>query len=155
MEYFSMIFHFKNGCKNEFKYNNEKSCSWSRRVSHKIDFKAVWLRNGHAASVGVRNSFNFVYIKIIIFRISIDKIFTRILRVSYCWGIWSYRPDTCNQNTYSLVKVEWSINNLYEFNWTFWVLRKVILTCLVAEFHNWRVLAKAFFSSSRILCPCT
>ena len=24
------------------------------RVSHKIDFKAVWPRNGHAASLGVR-----------------------------------------------------------------------------------------------------
>ena len=35
----------KNKCKNEFKDNNEKLCSWSRnRVSHKIDFKAKWPR---------------------------------------------------------------------------------------------------------------
>ena len=47
-----MNFHFKNGCKNELKDNNEKSCSWSRnRISQIIDFEAVWLRNGHAASV--------------------------------------------------------------------------------------------------------
>ena len=51
-----MNFDFKNGCKNEFKDNNEKSCSWSRNsVSHKIDLKAQWLRNGggHADSVVV------------------------------------------------------------------------------------------------------
>ena len=53
-EFFYMIFDFKNGCKNEFKDNNEKSCSWSRkRVSRKIDFKVQWLRNSHADSVGV------------------------------------------------------------------------------------------------------
>ena len=39
---------------NAFKDNNEKSCSWSRnKVSHKIDFKAQWLCNGHVDSVGV------------------------------------------------------------------------------------------------------
>ena len=44
---FYMSFDFKNGCKNQFKDNNEKSCSWSRKkVSHKIDFSAD--------SVGVR-----------------------------------------------------------------------------------------------------
>ena len=43
--------------KNEFKDNNDKSCGLSRRrVYHKIDFKAVWPRNGHAASVGVKNN---------------------------------------------------------------------------------------------------
>ena len=52
-ELFFIIYDFKNGCKNEFKNNNEKSCSWSRyRVSHKIDFKAVLTRNRHVASVG-------------------------------------------------------------------------------------------------------
>ena len=54
-EFFFMNFDFKNGCKNEFKDNNEKSCSWSRnRVSHKIDFKAQWPRNGHADCVEVK-----------------------------------------------------------------------------------------------------
>ena len=49
-----MNFYLENGCKNEFKDNNEKSFSWSKnRVSHKIDLKAVWLRNGYADSVGV------------------------------------------------------------------------------------------------------
>ena len=54
---FFMNFDFKNGCKNEFEDNNEKSCNLSRnRVFHKIDFKAVWPRNDHAASVGVKFS---------------------------------------------------------------------------------------------------
>ena len=49
-----MIFDFKNGCKNEFKDNNEKSCSWSRnRVSLTIDFKVQWLRKSCGDSVGV------------------------------------------------------------------------------------------------------
>ena len=52
---FLLNFDYKNGYKNEFKDSKEKSCSWSRkRVSHKIDFKAVWPRNVHAASVGVK-----------------------------------------------------------------------------------------------------
>ena len=51
---FRVNFYFKNGCKNKLENNNEKSCSWSRnRVYQKIDFKAVWPRNDHAASVGV------------------------------------------------------------------------------------------------------
>ena len=57
-EFFNMNFDYKNGCKNEFKDNNEKSCSWSRnRVSPKIDFEAQWLHNGHADSVGVKKTF--------------------------------------------------------------------------------------------------
>ena len=53
-EFFYINFDFKNGCKNDFKDNNKKSCRSSRnRVSQKIDFKAQWLRNGHADSVGV------------------------------------------------------------------------------------------------------
>ena len=50
---FSFInFDFKNRCENEFKDNNEKSCSRSKkRVSHKIVFKAIGTRNGHADSV--------------------------------------------------------------------------------------------------------
>ena len=51
-----MNYDLKNGCKNEFKDNNEKSYSWSRnRFSHKIDFEAVWPHNGNADSVGVKN----------------------------------------------------------------------------------------------------
>ena len=54
--FFFMNFDLKNSWKNEFKDNKEKSCSWSRkRVSHKIDFKAVGPRNGHADSVGVND----------------------------------------------------------------------------------------------------
>ena len=57
-EFFLMNFDLKNGCKNEFKDNNEKSWSWSKnRVSHKIDFKTQWPRNGHADSVGVKRVF--------------------------------------------------------------------------------------------------
>ena len=53
--FFFINFDFKNECKNEFRDNNEKSCSWSRNnVSHKIDFKAVCPRNGHAANLGVK-----------------------------------------------------------------------------------------------------
>ena len=52
---FFLNFDYKNEYKNELEDNKEKSCSWSRkRVSHKIDFKAVWPRNVHAASVGVK-----------------------------------------------------------------------------------------------------
>ena len=47
----------QNSSKNEFKDNNEKSCSWSRIwVPHKIYFKGVWPRNGHADSVGVNSA---------------------------------------------------------------------------------------------------
>ena len=57
-EFFFINFDFRNGCKNQFKDNNEKSCRWSRnRVSYKIDFKALWPRRGHADSVGVKVSF--------------------------------------------------------------------------------------------------
>ena len=57
-EFFYIIFDNKNGCKNDFKDNNEKSYSWSRnRVSRKIDFKVLWLRNSNADSVGVNWSF--------------------------------------------------------------------------------------------------
>ena len=53
-----MNFALKNSCKYEFKDNNEKSCSWSRKTdSHKIDFLAVWLRKGHADSVRVNMLF--------------------------------------------------------------------------------------------------
>ena len=53
-EFFRMYFDFKNGWKNELKDNIKKSCGWSRnKDSHKIDFKAVWPRNGHAASMRV------------------------------------------------------------------------------------------------------
>ena len=49
-----MNFDFNNECKNEIKDNNEKPCSWTRnKFSRKIDFKAVWLHNGHADSVEV------------------------------------------------------------------------------------------------------
>ena len=52
-----MKFDLKNGFKNEFQDNNEKSCSLYRnRVSHRIDFRAVWPRNGHADSVGVKET---------------------------------------------------------------------------------------------------
>ena len=51
--FFYMIIDFKNDCKNEFKNNNEKSCSLCRnRVSRKIDFKVQWLQS-HADSVRV------------------------------------------------------------------------------------------------------
>ena len=48
-------FDFQNGCKNEFKDNNEKSCNRSRkRGSHQIDFEAVGPRNGHADNMSVK-----------------------------------------------------------------------------------------------------
>ena len=50
-----MNLDFKNGCKNNFNDNNEKRCSLSRnRVCHKNDLKAVWPRNGQAASMGIK-----------------------------------------------------------------------------------------------------
>ena len=54
-EFFFMNFDFKNGCKNELKNNNEKSCRWSsNRVSHKINLKVQWPHNGDADSVEVK-----------------------------------------------------------------------------------------------------
>ena len=42
-EIFYMILYFKNGSKNEFKDDNEKSCSrFKNRVPLKIDFRADW-----------------------------------------------------------------------------------------------------------------
>ena len=62
-EFSFMNFDFKNGCQNEFKDNNEKSCSWSRnRISHKIECKGVWPRNSHADSAIV--NFTVIYSKI-------------------------------------------------------------------------------------------
>ena len=52
---FFIKFYLKNGCKNEFKGKNEKLLSRSRnRAAHKLDFKGVWPRSGHAASMGVK-----------------------------------------------------------------------------------------------------
>ena len=71
---FFMNFDLKNSCKNEFKDNNEKSCSWFRnKGSHKIDFKAIWPRNGHADSVEVK-TFSWIYSKI------------ELWRNVYCWA---------------------------------------------------------------------
>ena len=51
-----MNFGFKNGCLNELGDNNAKSCNWSiNRVSNKLDFKAVWSRNGHADAWELKN----------------------------------------------------------------------------------------------------
>ena len=69
MKFFGVkeFFHelwFKNSCKNEFMDNHEKSSNWSRnKVSQKIDFKAVWPRDGHADSVGVNTK---ILIKLIV-----------------------------------------------------------------------------------------
>ena len=53
-----MNLDFKNGCKNEFKDNKEKSCSWFRNsVSHKNDFKRVWPCNVHADNVVFNSNF--------------------------------------------------------------------------------------------------
>ena len=42
-EFFFVNFDFKNGCKNEFEDNNEKSCSrFTNWVPLKIDFRADW-----------------------------------------------------------------------------------------------------------------
>ena len=42
-KFFFVHFDFKNGCKNEFEDNNEKSCSRiKKRVPLKIDFRDDW-----------------------------------------------------------------------------------------------------------------
>ena len=70
-EFSFMNFDSENGYQIEFKDNNEKSCSWSRnRYSQKIDFKAVWPRNGHADSVGVNSA---AIIRSQVVRVCIDK----------------------------------------------------------------------------------
>ena len=71
-EFFFMNFDFKNECENVYKENNEKSCSRSRnRVSHKIDFKAVWALSAYADSVGV----NFEFVKTTSLNLKLDIIF--------------------------------------------------------------------------------
>ena len=48
-------FDLKNGCKNEFENNIEKKCSWSKnRVSHEIDFKAVWTHESYPTAWGLK-----------------------------------------------------------------------------------------------------
>ena len=48
-------FDYKNGCKNEFQNDNEKSCNWFRnRVFHKIFFKAVCPCNADSGGVKFR-----------------------------------------------------------------------------------------------------
>ena len=50
---FFVNFDFKNGCKNEFEVNNEKSESrFKNRVPLKIDFRADWV---HPDSLGVKH----------------------------------------------------------------------------------------------------
>ena len=58
-----MNFHFKNGGKNEFKDNNEKSCSFSRnRVSHKIDLEAVLTHMSNATAWELRNILCYLWL---------------------------------------------------------------------------------------------
>ena len=47
-EFFFVYYDFKNGCKNEFEDNNEKSCSWFKnKVPQKIDFRADGTHESH------------------------------------------------------------------------------------------------------------
>ena len=56
-----MIFFITN-CKNELKVDNKKSYNQFRnRVSHKIDFKSIWPRHGHADSAGVNLMFYEIF----------------------------------------------------------------------------------------------
>ena len=41
-EFFFVNFDLKNGCKNEFEDNNEKSCSRIKKGPLEIDFRADW-----------------------------------------------------------------------------------------------------------------
>ena len=51
--FFFINFDLKDESKNEF---NKKSCNcFKKKVSQKIDFEAVWPRNGHIDSVGVKS----------------------------------------------------------------------------------------------------
>ena len=81
---FFLIFDFKNGCKNEIKDINQKLRIWSRnRVSHKIDFKAEWPRNGHADSVRVKFLFQVLILGLSAEKLERDgneELFTRHLR---------------------------------------------------------------------------
>ena len=56
------------------KINLRKITKKGRRVSHKIDYKAVWPRNGHAASVGVNQKYRKELL--IRFHMSLSKDFT-------------------------------------------------------------------------------
>ena len=55
-----MNFDFKNGCKNEFEVNNEKSCSrFKNRVPLKIDFRADWTHESIPTAWELRFFSNF------------------------------------------------------------------------------------------------
>ena len=58
--FFFVNFDFKNGCKNEFADNNEKSCSrFKNRVPIlKIDFRADWTHESNPTAWEVRHLFN-------------------------------------------------------------------------------------------------
>ena len=58
---FFVNFDFKNGCKNEFEDNNEKSCSrFKNRVPLKIDFRADWTHESNPTAWELTNHFNFL-----------------------------------------------------------------------------------------------
>ena len=47
-KFFFVNSDFKNGCKNEFQDNNEKSCSWLKnKVPQKFDFRAAGTQESH------------------------------------------------------------------------------------------------------------
>ena len=107
---FYMIFVFKNGFKNEYKDNNEKSCSWSiNRVSREIDFKVRWLRNSHADSVGVEK----LYLKMIRLE-KLKKIFIKVIWLKKVFleipvpqfSFWFFGP----RSTYD---AKWEISEYY------------------------------------------
>ena len=54
-EFFFVSFDFKNGCKNEFQDNNEKSCScFKNKVCPKIDFRADGTHESHPTAWELR-----------------------------------------------------------------------------------------------------
>ena len=101
-------FWFQNGCKNEFKDNTEKSCIWSRnRVSHKIDFKAVWPRNGHADSVGdklylstSRKLFRKLFLDFVFFlrQLKFDPVGKKVFGSSRCFRLWILHFDKIHES---------------------------------------------------------
>ena len=114
-----------------------KSCSWSRnRVCLKIDFKAIWPRNGHAASVGVKvdqvevtilfKDLFEIWLEIVSWFICYqDQYFAcvadeRLKNVTDYFGIRQKQQKITKEN---LIKVCWKFDfwNFVLVNWKVWI----------------------------------
>ena len=129
---FRINFDFKNGYKNEFKDKNEKSWSWSRyRVSNKIDLKAVWPRNGHAAIVGVKKKqVSAAYLKFLfIFVVFTEKINFMVKKRNDSYSTYTYVHIFCSINYAAWFIFFWSFLKQTKIQSLFRAKRIICVVC--------------------------